>query len=227
MFKLEGSNGHDIILLAQEAVHLPSTQSRKLTAGSTTKVSEVGISIPVNATLGFRNYNIRFMLVGLQYMECVRRWWILRLFASVLDLKVQVQMFSWALPRGPHIHHRLDVVYHLNQFIGHASPMCWHEIWVVSQLMGPVCWTVFSCHGPLKIVEKWVEDKKIVSPLNCSAVWHLFVYETWLGTSHSQLQAYWMKISDVSWSQSQAVKLMNLSCIGTVTIQPTDHLWPV
>jgi len=45
-----------------------------LTAGGTTKVSEVGISIPVKAMLGFRNYNSRFMLVGLQYIECVRRW---------------------------------------------------------------------------------------------------------------------------------------------------------
>jgi hypothetical protein len=52
----------------------PSIQSRELTAGGTTKVSEVGISIPVKAMLGFRNYNSRFMLVGLQYIECARRW---------------------------------------------------------------------------------------------------------------------------------------------------------
>ena len=42
------------------------------------------------------------------------------------------------------------------------------------------------------------------------------VYEAWLGTSHSQFQAYWMKISDVSQSWSQAV-VMNLSCMSQVT----------
>ena len=52
----------------------PSIQSRELTADGTTKVSEVGISIPVKAMLGFRNYNSRFMLLGLQYIKCARRW---------------------------------------------------------------------------------------------------------------------------------------------------------
>jgi len=81
----------------------PSIQSRELTADGTTKVSEVGISIPVKAMLGFRNYNSRFMLVGLQYIECARRWWILQLFAGVLDLKVQAQTFSRAPSQRPRL----------------------------------------------------------------------------------------------------------------------------
>ena len=47
-----------------------SIQSQELTAGGTTKVSEVGISILVKAMLSFQNYNSRFMLVGLQYIAC-------------------------------------------------------------------------------------------------------------------------------------------------------------
>jgi hypothetical protein len=46
------------------------------------------------------------------------------------------------------------------------------------------------------------------SPHLTALPWHLFVYEAWLGTSHSQFQAYWTKISDVSRSRSQAVELI-------------------
>ena len=69
----------------------------------------------------------------------------------------------------------------------------------------------------LEIVEKWVEAKKNFSPFNHFAIRHPFVYEAWLGTSHGQFQAYWTKISDVSQSRSQAVELMNPSCMSQVT----------
>jgi len=55
--------------------------------------------------------------------------------------------------------------------------------------------------------------------------WHLFVYEAWLGTSHSQFQAYWTKISDVSQSRSQAVELICPEGAELILIVQSEYIY--
>jgi len=131
-------------------------------------------------------------------------------------------VFKYTIPQGltTSVKGRWTILYHWNQFVGHVS---WAHV-LAQNLSGVTAhgaslsnwffmsWTTQIASKLLK--NEWRLRKNY---LHLPSGIFLFTKHGWVLTSHNQFQAYWMKISDVSWSWSQAVELTNPSCMSQVT----------
>jgi hypothetical protein len=69
-----------------------------------------------------------------------------------------------------------------------------------------------------------VEAKKNFSPFNCSAIRHLFIYEAWLGTSHSQQIVSSRHIGrKFQMCHDQAVEPMIDQILNLIVVQMIHH----